>query len=627
MIKSFKVRSLVMSCVLMVCAALYSACGIGSAVRPDDPTANQAVGEAFECSPEKLKGTLSPFTVDWSDGDRVALESEMADGVALIKFSCEGVEVLRGCDIAGDYNYKGISKKTKLVSMSDMGAVRANIGGTVNLPSEFKAEMSQGSALNLAYVLVGAQNTTVRNVMRGRIKADHCKGATHFVYEAQIGAFALDTSAKGEVKAAADVLGYGSVSGEAGSQKTSRVTDGDPKACEEATSKDRQTVEGCQALMRLSLLPVVEGGSLGPVASAASDTSGGDTSGGDTSGGDTSGGDTSGGDPSDENKELDIDLSTLDVRGCPDGFVYADGFCQYAAQATAYLCDEGDFDGCRTQCGNGSAESCGRFADLLLEKHFKQSKYMFACADGLTAFLAETEPFKAKFDEACDVFEAPACTMSALLLDLDFARQEDCTGEPGDAYAEQFISKMGIACMGREQRACQVVADAYGDGDLSSKGIPASAEMLDLILGGACEMGNARACWLIGELYYFASSGGVQRDIQKSLNYLARACLGDNEMACAFAGVGYNSPTSDKCTSQLQKVLPHIDDSFILYADAEPEEISTFCQEVSTQTDSARATDLLTNACKGSSQLASATCDLGIASIDLDLNLEGLDIE
>ncbi len=297
MTKSLKVRSLVMSCVLLVCASLYSACGVGNVVRPDQISANQAIGEEFACTPEKLKGQVSPFAVNWSDNDRATLETEMASGIALVRMTCEGVEVLSGCSLPGGYSYSGLaSKKETVVSMNDMGSVKANIGGTANLPSEFSAEMSQGRALTLGYMMIGAQNTTVRNVIRDSIEDARCKGATHFVFQAKVGAFAMETREQGEAKAKVSVLGYGSASGEAGSEKGSRIVDGDPESCQSATSKDKEGVEGCQALVRLALLPVAEGKILGPVASGASaDTSGGDTSGGDTSGGDTSGGDTSGG--------------------------------------------------------------------------------------------------------------------------------------------------------------------------------------------------------------------------------------------------------------------------------------------------------------------------------------------
>jgi hypothetical protein len=573
-------------CVLLLSAALWAVgCGIGNAVRPSDPTAGQATGEAFVCTPEKLAGNLSPFTVDWSDGDRVALESEMQSGVALLKLTCEGVEVLRGCDVPGDYGYKGISKKTKLVSMSDMGSVKANIGGTVNLPSEFKAEMSQGSSLDLAYVLVGAQNTTVRNVSKSKLK-EHCQGATHFVYEAQLGAFAMQTSAKGEVSAAADVLGFGKVSGEAASQKKVRVTDGEPQACDNSSAKDREATEGCQALMRVSIIPLTAEASQTSAAATKSETG--------------------------------TDLSTVDVRGCPEGFVYDDGQCKYASQATAYLCDEGDLKNCRAQCEAGSVESCGRFSSAYMDDTMSTNPYV--TEKMIPRFFSEVVPLEAKLKEACDSLEASACTLSALLLDKEAIKNEN---DPDKKYIQAYVDLIDMACMFGDQRACQTVADTYGDGGFSGAGIPANPELLDFVLGGACEGGNARACWLIGELYYF--SAGVKPDINKSASYLTRACYADNTMACAFAGLMYNYNDTAKCAVKLKEILPHLTTkNFILQSTADAEEIAEFCQATAGVYDDSKAFDAFISACDDADQ------DFGLllcSSAELNINLDDVNLD
>ena len=53
--------------------------------------------EASRCEEDGVPGDHSPLVVHWPDTQRAALESAMTRGVAVIKYTCEGVEVLPGC--------------------------------------------------------------------------------------------------------------------------------------------------------------------------------------------------------------------------------------------------------------------------------------------------------------------------------------------------------------------------------------------------------------------------------------------------------------------------------------------------------------------------------------------------
>lgn len=238
---------LIASFALLGCAA--------TATRPDEIKASSAIGEDFKCSPETAGGDHDHFIVGWSDDSRAALETVMNRGIAVVKYDCSGVQVLKACSVDGGYGYQAISKKTKLIEMKDSGAIQANLGGNVQLPSKFKAELSQGRQLNLAYVLVGTQSADVTNVTKANLSG-RCDGATHFVFEAQLGAFILATGEQGHAYAAADLLGYGSASAELDSEKSARTTDGDVVACDDAGEGDQASVAGCKALLRTTLLKV-----------------------------------------------------------------------------------------------------------------------------------------------------------------------------------------------------------------------------------------------------------------------------------------------------------------------------------------------------------------------------------
>jgi hypothetical protein len=162
------------------------------------------------------------------------------------------VKVLPACKVEGSYSYAKVSPKTQLVEMKDARAASAALGGSLQMPSEFRAELSQGRQLNLAYMLVGTFSTDVTTVGAAQFSG-RCDGATHFVYEAQLGAFTLAAGEQGHAAAAASMLGVGAAHASMDESRHARTTDGDAKACAEAGN---EPIEGCRALLRANLLAI-----------------------------------------------------------------------------------------------------------------------------------------------------------------------------------------------------------------------------------------------------------------------------------------------------------------------------------------------------------------------------------
>lgn len=160
-------------------AVVLGACApgaAGSAVRPNDPTAAQAVGESCPI----VVDYGQPLVVDCKPHQRANLEEAMNAGVAVVAYDCHSLRLLSDC-LDGSYGTLGVSRKEEVIELENADEIKANLptfGG--KLAIDFKAEMQRGSALNLAMIMVGKKRTTVSSAERGQLRGT-CDGATHFV--------------------------------------------------------------------------------------------------------------------------------------------------------------------------------------------------------------------------------------------------------------------------------------------------------------------------------------------------------------------------------------------------------------------------------------------------------------
>jgi hypothetical protein len=540
---------ILLSSLLIVTGLGAAACASKAGVmRPKEQSAGEATGEKV-CDPKRVAGDTEPFSVDWSDANRASLESAMSRGVAVVKYSCEGVEVLKGCSITGEYAYRGISKKTKVVQMKDMSEVSANLG-PVSLPVAVQGEMKQGRGLDLAYALVGNESTTVQTVTRDMLKG-RCDGATHFVYEAALGAFAMDTNASGEARGAAQVFGQGGVSTGASSAKSTRVTDGDVSACDKAKDEGREKVNGCKAVVRVTLFAIA------PSVKATGPA-----------------------------------IAAPDVRSCPDGFAYVDGSCKRDAKST--LCKVGDVDGCKALCTAGSAESCSRFSAALLERSLTSGFTVKPAARGdLTKQLAGfMDPLK----KACEEGEGAACT-GAAFASMAARPNADFILEGSDAKVAVPLFEKG--CKQGDSTACYMSILVYGDGMLKKEGensIPRDVQKMIDIVGLGCDRGNAVACFMLaGQIFYDDKSiPDAAARARTVVSFARRSCTGGIPEGCAAAGA-LQQPTA-QCSETLKAFNPELSgkgEIFSLWKGMEDH-----CQDVASATNPEGAKEMFEVGCK-----------------------------
>src|SRR5262245_47206036 len=152
-------------------------CGSGAAaeaVRPETPTAANALGEGA-CG--DVTGGGEPLVVDWKPEQRGDLEIAMKDGVAVVSYSCDKLELLKDCRIEGQYGYIGMTTREQVVRLESSDEVRANLPLS---GAQLSGELARGTTLEVAMILVGKRRTTWNEPTRNDLKGA-CDKATHYV--------------------------------------------------------------------------------------------------------------------------------------------------------------------------------------------------------------------------------------------------------------------------------------------------------------------------------------------------------------------------------------------------------------------------------------------------------------
>lgn len=486
---------------VLLVAPIFVGCGGTNPVQPKDLTAGSAAG--ITCNASDLADEAMTFVVDWKDGQRSALESAMGKGIAVVKYSCEGAKVLAACRIVGDYGYAGGTRRKKVISMKDAVQAQAQFGGR-HIGASFKGQFAQGRSLNLAYTTVGANSTTVTSVDKSMLTG-RCKGATHFVYEAEVGAFAVATSSKGEASAFGEVFGQGSASGSTSSGKEAMTSDGQIKACGKASKKDLSATEECEAIVRISLLPIEA-------------TGGGKAA--------------KGGVP--------------DLRSCPSGYVFNNDECVSKGSTSSFLCTKDNYKECFEQCKKGHLASCGRFGlmNIQSEEDIRTSGKAF---DNFH-FEKQSHQIVKNLQKACLLEgEANACISAknaawyAMFEKYDQKDLKEPAAEETSREAMAFeLAKTG--CQGGEGFACAAVSQQITEKDKAYM----SPQKILLTVEQACSRSPV-ACGILGNMNahtmgtteWLTLDGITAPNANEAKDAFIRACDGGLADGCYALGFMY----------------------------------------------------------------------------------------
>lgn len=479
-----------MSRKLLVLIPVAVACGTGGAaeaVRPNDPTAENVLGEEkADC--RKVESGAQPLVVDWKQEQRGDLEIAMKDGLAVVKYSCEGIELLADCKVDGEYGFIGMTRKEQVVRLENADEVKANLpftGGAVG------GELSRGATIDIAMVMVGKRRTTWMEPTKEDLKGN-CDGATHYVRGAMVGAFAVETGTRAKVRAAADVFAA-SASAQSESAKSMKNKDGDPSACAKASPNAETPPDQCGAAIRIVLGPIQQKAPAEPPAAPA--------------------------------KAPPVETA------CPEGLVLAEGKCTKAETAAAYQCAPDNGAECKTQCEKGHAGSCVLHGRNLASSDQAAALAAFqkACdggeAAGCTGQGMVTKDAAAAttlFQKACDGGDAPGCREHGIAL-----RDGKGTGTDEAAAAARFDQ----ACDGGDDVGCAEAAKAYAAGAGVNKDEARAAKLHKR----ACDGSVGESCAALGG-FYERGAGGVGKNPALAQVMYRRGCFRASAAACLGLG-------------------------------------------------------------------------------------------
>jgi hypothetical protein len=334
----------------------------------------------------------------------------------------------------------------------------------------------------VALVTAGRRRATVGYVTARQLAGD-CRGATHFVRGAALGAFAVDA---GTLERRRDVAGLFDAGARGGSilSATERRAQGTLAACAASRPGDPAPPEGCDAVFR-------------------------------------------------------VELSAIETRGPLDGPSQPlGGALAPPGPEPLRTCNTADTADCEAQCNRGEQNSC--YALGWMYEHGRgvardpgraRSLYQVACVRrtasgcrGLGWLYTEgigvprdMERGVAFYAEACDARDAESCSNLGHLYG---------TGEglPRDYERASWYSRKG--CDGGDPNGCNNL------GVLAENGwgvFPDPARAAGYYRQ-ACDGGSARGCANLG--YLMVRGRGVAADPAQGVELLRRGCVGGDGWGC-----------------------------------------------------------------------------------------------
>jgi TPR repeat protein len=487
----------------LLCFALTAGCSpgaVGDVVRPNPESAAEALSmQGLECT--EVSRRASPLVVDLQSTERVALDVAMKQGVAVVKYSCAGLEVLSACKIEGGYSFAGVTAKEDVVHLSGGAELAANLpvsGGKLS------GELSSSSEVDIAMILIGRRSATQSAALPTDLRGD-CAGATHFVRAATVGAFAMAQGSKGRVAAGVELFGVGA-SGESSQEKRVARKDGDPAACRAARPSAPTPPEPCQSALALELVAFDAAPAVTEKTAAAA--------------------------------------VTPPPNPCPIGFVWSADRCTKNAGTEAYQCAPDDEAECATQCAKGDGRSCVHLGHIaarstaadraarLLEAYTKGCNlgYGDACAAaGDATALASSAERSKLFTKACELGSGQGCWLAS----------RELLGA-GGASDEAILAPLERGCALGFPMACYDYGFAFLAGQGVKQDIPRGIELYSR----PCQNHVLEACADVGRLFDTGFPEGVLDpsgppmvpiDKVRAATQYAMACDGGWEPACADA--------------------------------------------------------------------------------------------
>lgn len=425
--------------------------------------------------PTVIEGNGEPLIVDWKPQHRGDLEIAMHDGIAVVEYTDKGFRLLKNCTVGGTYNFIGMSTKEQLVRLESADDVRANLPlGGAGLVGQIGGELGKSTTLDVAMVMIGKIRTTSNHVTAKDLQGN-CKGATHFVKGAMVGAFVMDTGDKAHARAVAEFF---SIGGEAGGRRESKVhnSDGTLEECKHALPDAKSAPAKCGALLRVELLEISK-------EEATKETV-----------------------AKDEKK-------ASSTATCPAGMVIIGGKCtKPVGEQAATECVYGNARQCLDLCGKNNGASCGKLGMQLVRNDNVQMDG--TANDRLQAGAKATML-------GCKLNDGPSCEFLGDLLASTLG------GKPDMPNA---VQAWGKGCELAQEKACTKAGDAF----YTANGVPQNYQLAAKLLDRGCMAGDQNACSELGIM--FLGNAGLPPDMSRAGRLFKQACEGSSSAGCNNLG-------------------------------------------------------------------------------------------
>lgn len=434
-------------------------------------------------------GHGEPLVVDWQPGQRIDLEAAMKEGVALVRYDCKTIHLVRGCRIDGGYGFMATTTKEEVVRLVNADEVRANLplsGG--KLGAELGADFQRGASLDIALVMIGKKATTWRSIKSTDLRGEGCGEVTHFIASASIGAFVMQTGQQSQARTAVELFNAG---GSVATKNTRHVrnTDGIIDECKKASPDADAPPQQCGAPLRLELIPLAD--RVTQASSKEAKTPRPASSG--------------------EGPAPEANTNADAAPSCPEGFALSGGKCVRPSQGGTFACKGDNLKECDEQCQKNEPNSCHRLA-MAYRYGSRGAKQDLAAARGL-------------YKKACEGGLPAACA------DLGVAFEHGLGG-PKDVDGAYAIYKK--ACDDGVPVGCSWLGTLYQNG----KGVERNPAKAAKLYQSGCNGGHAAGCTFLG--LKFLNGDSVAKDQSKAVRLFEQACRGDHGQACSLLAERYD---------------------------------------------------------------------------------------
>lgn len=223
----------------------------GQSALMDDTLAGQ------NCKPENH---TRPFIIEWDATDMARFEQFANNDVVVVRYHGCKLEVLDRCrDDAASGRlgaYKPVEWTSGSLESMDI-ATSAELAAELPLGvATLGGRVSAGEKFHMEYFVAGTRSATRSDVFVEDLqKLPGCEGATHFVYNYNLGAFALGSVQDFSTEANVSLYGFGADGAASKSSKADKKG-GELAACKSDTLNE---IQGCKAPIRLTLRSIKGG--------------------------------------------------------------------------------------------------------------------------------------------------------------------------------------------------------------------------------------------------------------------------------------------------------------------------------------------------------------------------------